>query len=99
MAYAAVHADSMLPLVGTTGAVAAVVGAYLVLYHRSLVLILMPVPGLPIVELPALLVAGMWVAVQLLAGSLTTTVAGLVMGAATIVLFRRRERMAVAWWN
>jgi hypothetical protein len=41
----------------------------------------------------------MWVVVQMLAGGTLVTVAGLVMGAAVIPLFRRRERMAVAWWN
>jgi membrane associated rhomboid family serine protease len=99
LAYATVHAQSMLPVVGTTGAVAAVLGAYLALYHRSLVLILIPIPGLPIVELPVLLIAGMWVAVQALAGSMTVTLAGLAIGAPSILLFRRRERMQIAWWN
>ena len=99
LAHAGAHAQSMLPFVGTTGVIAAVIGAYALLYHRSLVLLLVPIPGLPIVELPALLLAGMWVAVQMLAGWTTATVAGLIVGAATILLFRRRERMAVAWWN
>ena len=98
LAYAAMHAESMLPLVGTTGAVATVLGAYLVLYHRSLILLLIPIPGLHIVELPVLLIAGMWVAVQILTGWLTATVAGLLFGAAAILLFRRRERMQVGWW-
>jgi len=98
LAYAAMHAGSMLPFVGTTGAVATVLGAYLVLYHRSLILLLIPIPGLPIVELPVLLIAGMWVAVQILTGWLTATVAGLLFGAAAILLFRRRERMQIGWW-
>ena len=99
LAYTTVHAQSMLPFVGTTGVIAGVRGAYLLLYHRSLVLILVPIPGLPIGELPVLLLIGLWVAVQTLAGGMTVTVAGLVIGAATILLFRRRERMAVAWWG
>jgi membrane associated rhomboid family serine protease len=99
LAHMTVHAQSMLPFIGTTGVVAGVLGAYLLLYHRSLVLILIPIPGLPVVELPAFLIAGMWVAVQILAGWTTAAVAGLAIGAATILLFRRRERMAVDWWN
>ena len=92
------HAQSMLPFVGTTGAVAGVLGAYAVLYPRSRVLLLVPIPGLPIVELPALLLAGMWTGVQLLAGWFTATLAGLAFGAATILLVRRRERMEASWW-
>jgi len=99
LAHTTVHAQSMLPFIGTTGVVAGVLGGYLVLYHRSLVLILIPIPRLPIVELPVLLFAGMWMAVQVLAGWTTAAVAGLAVGAATILLFRRRERMAVSWWN
>ena len=99
LAHTTVHAQSMLPFVGTTGVVAGVLGAYLQLYHRSQVLVLIPIPGLPIVELPVLLVAGMWVAVQMLAGWTTAMAAGLVVGAATILLFRRPERMAVSWWG
>jgi membrane associated rhomboid family serine protease len=99
LAHTTVHAQSMLPFIGTTGVVAGVIGAYLLLYHRSLVLILVPIPRLPIVELPVLLFGGMWMAAQILAGWTTAAVAGLVFGAATILLFRRRERMAVDWWN
>lgn len=98
LVYTTVHATSMLPFVGTTGAVAGVIGAYALLFPRSLVVMVAPIPRLPFVELPALVVAGMWVVVQMLAGSLTVTSAGLVIGAATILLFRRRERMAVNWW-
>ena len=99
LVYATVHAASMLPLVGTTGAVASVIGAYALLFPRSLVVMLAPIPRLPFVELPALVVAGMWVVVQALAASLTVTIAGLVFGAAAILLFRRQDRMTVDWWN
>jgi membrane associated rhomboid family serine protease len=99
LAHATVHAHSMLPFVGTSGAVAAVLGAYVVLYPRSQVLLLIPMPGLPIVELPAPLIAGMWVAVQILTGWTTATMSGLLVGAALVLLFRRRERMAVGWWD
>ena len=96
--YTTVHANSMLPFVGTTGVIAGVLGAYLVLYRRSLILTLVPIPGLPIVELPAFVLAGLWALVQMLAGWTTVTFAGLVIGAAAILLFRRRERMEVEWW-
>ena len=99
LTYTTVHAQSILPYVGTTGVVAGVLGAYLLLYHRSQVLVLIPIPGLPIVELPVLLIAGMWVSVQMLAGGTTAMAAGLAIGAAAILPLRRRERMEVSWWG
>jgi membrane associated rhomboid family serine protease len=99
LAHTATHASSLIPFVGTTGAVAGVIGAYLLLYHRSVFVMLVPIPGLPLVDLPAIVIAGMWVVAQMLAGWTTATVAGLAIGAAAIFLFRRPERMQVAWWN
>lgn len=61
-AHALVEPNSSIPLIGASGAIAGVVGAYLMLYPRAAVwsLILMRIP----VKLPAWIVLGAWVAVQ-----------------------------------
>lgn len=55
--YAALNADSTIPLVGASGAIAAVMGAYLVLFptHRILSLL-----GFFFVPVPAVLFIGIW---------------------------------------
>ncbi|NWH07600.1 MAG: rhomboid family intramembrane serine protease [Alphaproteobacteria bacterium] len=61
-AHAMIEPDSSIPLIGASGAIAGVVGAYLMLFPRAGVwsLILMRIP----VKLPAYIVLGAWVAVQ-----------------------------------
>ena len=62
LAHAYMHAESQAPLIGASGATAGVIGAYLMLYPRvgMWVLVLMRLP----LKLPAILVIGSWVAVQ-----------------------------------
>ena len=62
LAHATMHPDSAAPLIGASGATAGVIGAYLMLYPRvsMWVLVLMRLP----LKLPAILVIGSWVAVQ-----------------------------------
>lgn len=63
LAHAFMHPDSQAPLIGASGATAGVIGAYLMLYPRvgMWVLVLMRLP----LKLPALLVIGAWVATQI----------------------------------
>jgi membrane associated rhomboid family serine protease len=57
--------DSRIPTVGASGAVAGVMGAYLVLYPRARVLTLMPLfVFFPIVEIPAFFFLGLWFLMQ-----------------------------------
>lgn len=70
LTHIAFNPASNLPSIGASGAVAGVLGAYLVTYPFARVLTVVPMLFLwPIVELPALLVLGMWFIVQLLNGS------------------------------
>ena len=65
----AVGPDSTAPSLGASGAIAAVLGAYLLLYPRARVLTLVFIVFLvTIVELPALLVLGSWFVLQVLYG-------------------------------
>ena len=79
-----------LPVVMSSGAVAGVLGAYFVLYPRSRVLMLFPVP-LELYEAPALFFLSTFVILQLPFGiaALTEVVAGLIVGAALCLALRR----------
>ncbi len=78
--------DSSIPSVGASGAVAGVLGAYLISYPFARVLTLVPLfLTWPVVELPAVLVLGFWFLVQLLNGTASVVVATETVG-------------GIAWW-
>ena len=93
--------DSTVPMIGASGAISGVLGAYLLLYPRAQVLVLVPL-GLftQLVHLPAVLVLGIWFAMQLLSSLLAAPgtggvafgahVGGFVAGMLLIFPFRRR---------
>jgi membrane associated rhomboid family serine protease len=61
--------DSLVPMVGASGAIAGVMGAYFVLYPRSRIVTLLPLFILfPIVEIPAIFFLGFWFLMQLVSG-------------------------------
>lgn len=66
------YSASGVPTVGASGAIAAVLGAYLVLYPRARVITLIPILlfFFPIVEIPAVFYLGFWFFSQLLNGAL-----------------------------
>src|ERR671919_2470368 len=63
----ALDPESTVPMVGASGAIAGVMGAYLVLYPHSRVLMLFPFPVF-LFELPAIAFLGLWFVVQFLNG-------------------------------
>ena len=64
-AHIVTHLDDAIPLVGASGAVAAVMGAYLLLYPRAKVKVLVPIFILwTIIELEAVAVLGLWLIYQ-----------------------------------
>ena len=98
------------PTAGASGAIAGVIGAYLVLFPNSRVLVLVPAwKGVDIIELPALIVIALWFLVQIATGvgaGLDGATAGprmlaggLAAGLALVWVFRRREREDVSWWS
>src|ERR1700704_3823883 len=61
--------DSVVPMVGASGAIAGVMGAYFVLYPKSRIVTLLPlIVFWQIVELPAIFFLGFWFLMQLLSG-------------------------------
>lgn len=69
----AIGPGSTVPMVGASGAIAGVLGGYMVLYPHAPIKILVPFPPLwllfgPFIELPAWLTAGMWFVWNLVSG-------------------------------
>ena len=60
--------DSAIPTLGASGAIAAVLGAYIVAYPRARVLTLVIFFFITVTELPAYLVLGVWFVLQLFNG-------------------------------
>ena len=113
-AQTALNPDSIVPMVGASGAIAGVMGAYLVLYPHSRVLMFFPFPPM-LFELPALLFLVMWFVVQFLNGinqlpifernaisggvAFWAHVMGFVAGLVLVLFMRRPERTRVEWWD
>jgi len=107
--------DSVVPMVGASGAIAGVMGAYFVLYPRSRIVTLIPIFFFfQIVEVPAIFFLGIWFLMQFVSGvgSIGSTgggglggiafwahVAGFVAGISGVIVFRRPERQRVEWWH
>lgn len=66
MAQYAVSPGSSIPNVGASGAIAGVLGAYLVMFPKARVNVI--VPGGLVMALPALIVLGFWMVLQLFSG-------------------------------
>jgi membrane associated rhomboid family serine protease len=77
--------DSMVPAIGASGAIAGVMGAYLVLYPRARVITLVPILFWPVfVELPAVFFLGVWFLLQFFSG--------------TLALAGAPGEAGIAWW-
>lgn len=87
LAHIVLNAGSDIPSIGASGAIAGVLGAYLVSYPFARVLTLIPLfIFIEFIEVPALIVLGLWFAVQLLSGTAAITSSSVAASA------------GVAWW-
>ncbi len=71
--------DSVIPMVGASGAIAGVMGAYFVLYPKSRIVTLVPLFFFfQIIEVPAIFFLGFWFVMQFLSGvgSIATATSG-----------------------
>jgi len=94
---------SKIPMVGASGAISGVLGAYLLLYPHARVVTLVFFGWLVrVIEIRALIVLGFWIVVQLVSGLLTwgaqvggvawfAHVGGFVAGLVMVLPLRRRE--------
>ncbi len=94
---------STIPAIGASGAISGVLGAYLLLYPRAQVLVLLPLGFFSrIMYIPAAIVLGMWFLLQLLQGGLTVGqggggvawwahIGGFVAGMILVGLFKYRS--------
>ena len=98
LAHAGLDPASKVPMIGASGAISGVIGAYLVLHPRA------PIKTLVvrfIVDLPAWVVLGLWIAFQVANAALSPKgaggvawwahIGGFVAGAILIFLFRKRN--------
>jgi membrane associated rhomboid family serine protease len=105
--------DWMRVVVGAGAGAGALAGAYSALLPRSRVLMLIWLPfEFDAVELPAIILLGIWCVVQVMAAAdgiaapgtgdvpaLWSALSGLVFGAGAVHLLARRERQRVEWWS
>lgn len=97
LAFVFANPSSTVPLVGASGAIAAALGAYAVLFpgHRVLTLL-----GWILLPLPAVIFLGFWFFAQFGLGGTNTAweahVGGFIFGLAVAALFRRRLLIRVA---
>ena len=65
----ALNQDSDLPMIGASGAISGVLGAYLICFPGARILTLIPMFFIwPVVEMPAAVLLGLWFMLQLLSG-------------------------------
>ena len=100
----AVDPAATAPLIGASGAVAGVLGAYLVLHPRARVVSVVPLGVVfPVIEVPAWILLGLWFGLQALEGVLAfrdpdvgvaffAHVGGFVAGAALVLPFTLGRR-------
>lgn len=101
------NASSEVPVIGASGAISGVLGAYLILYPRARVLVLVPVFFfIRIIRVPAFVVLGFWIVLQIVQGIPSLVVAertggvawfahvgGFCAGMVLVPLFTRARRV------
>ena len=94
--------DSLIPMVGASGAISGVLGAYVLLYPHARVLVLLPLGFYAhLVRIPAQFVLGIWFLLQIISSIVSNPeqggvawyahIAGFVAGLLLVVVFKRRN--------
>ena len=100
LSHAITDPTSTIPMVGASGAISGVLGAYMLLFPRAHVFVLMP--GIGMTRVAAGIVLGMWFLMQLLSGGMSiggpgggvaffAHIGGFVAGMVLIGFFKRPE--------
>lgn len=100
---------STIPMIGASGAISGVLGAYLLLYPHARVRVLflpLPIPIIRVFFIPAVMVLGIWFLIQFVSAAITSPegggvafaahVAGFVAGMVLLPLFKKRD---VPYWQ
>lgn len=110
LAHVFTHLDSYAPAVGASGAVAAVMGAYLLLFPRARVNVLVPIFFfMTVMQMSAIVVLVLWFVYQFLIGAQEAAgvsgvawmahVGGFVYGFVAILLLGGRPQRPVTMWH
>ena len=102
--------DSTVPMIGASGAISGVLGAYLLLFPRARVLVLIPLGFLTrVMPVPAIVVLGFWIVMQIINGAFSwgglgggvawfAHIGGFAVGLALIKVFQRRPVNDIFRW-
>lgn len=105
LAHLLFNLGSPVPVVGASGAIAGVMGAYLLLYPHARVVAFVPIFFLPyFFEIPAVIFLGIWFLIQVVSGLFSLVfqgigggiawwahIGGFIMGMALVRTFQKRE--------
>jgi membrane associated rhomboid family serine protease len=102
--------ESTVPMIGASGAISGVLGAYLLLFPRARVLVLIPLGFFTrLVHVPAVVVLGFWIVMQVINGVFSwgglgggvawfAHIGGFAVGLALIKVFQRRPIAPALRW-
>ncbi|MDH4099841.1 MAG: rhomboid family intramembrane serine protease [Nitrospirota bacterium] len=101
-AHIIISPDSRMPMVGASGAISGILGAYLILFPRAKVLTVIPIFFMVrVVHLPAVFLIGFWILLQVINGIVSLKaqggvawfahIGGFIAGLALVKLFARRK--------
>jgi len=111
LAQVVANPSSVVPMIGASGAIAGVMGAYFVLYpHSRILTAVFLVLFLDIIEIPAIFFLGVWFILQVLHGSLSSGAdgggvafwahaGGFAAGLGIGIYLRARDRATQAYWQ
>jgi membrane associated rhomboid family serine protease len=109
-AHIVTNAKSDVPTIGASGAIAGVLGAYLMLYPFARVVVVIPILFFwDVIKLPALIVLGFWFVTQIFQGTLALAIetsatggvawwahiGGFVFGMIAVNIFKKKNRKPV----
>jgi membrane associated rhomboid family serine protease len=109
-AHAVTAPESTVPMIGASGAISGVLGAYLLLFPRARVLVLIPAGFFTqVAHVPAVFVLGFWIVIQVINGAFSwgglgggvawfAHVGGFAAGLALIKVFQRRAVSSALRW-
>jgi len=97
------NTESTIPMIGASGAIGGVLGAYIVNHPKAKVIVLIPLGFFSqIVKIPALYVLGFWFVLQFINSSLSSSegggvaygahIGGFIFGAVAILFFNKKNK-------